>query len=221
MREKNAQFKRSFALFLSLTLFASCDSKESQEVNRQRQLIGLEKLTIETERRGLQLSQASFEEQKATFALEKSAFDQFKTVEIDRISERKKALEAERKILEQKSDSFLRDQARIMLHTDLRMLLKDFVSQKTGGFGNVLLGLVLSESEQESFIIDPLMQMISPELLVKSGSETESLVSSKDQRKAFLVTVLVKNKENITAELSVRFKQAGAFLNSILPAKAP
>jgi hypothetical protein len=213
---------KSLTAAVLIPLFlVSCGNKERDEIIRQKQSLDLEKSALEAEKHNLQILRAGFEEQKVNFDLEKSRFEAFKNEENERIAERRKALEADRRASEEVRLNHSQDMAKVILRSELRTLFKDFVSQKTGGFGNAILGLVLNESEQEAFVLDPLMKMISAELLLKTAEETEALAASKKQRQAFIVTVLLKNKENITEALSSHFKQAAAFINSMLPNNAP
>lgn len=108
------------------------------------------------------------------------------------------------------ADPFAEDRkkAEQQICNDIKKTSHSACNALTMGIGSTVLSFVLSEKEQDSLILKPLLPYIRKELKTKNKQQLNKITSNTNDRLLFLSSLLMKNKDFLINQISSSFKLA-------------
>jgi hypothetical protein len=106
----------------------------------------------------------------------------------------------------------LRKEAEKSICADMRVLVQSSLDGVSAGMGSLVVGLVMSEAQQDSLLMKPVLPMMRAELKKCDKVTLEGIKRSKRDRYKFIASMLVNNKDNITASVSESYEFAAPFV---------
>jgi hypothetical protein len=106
-----------------------------------------------------------------------------------------------------------RKKAEQQICNDIKKTSHSACNALTMGIGSAVLSFVLSEKEQDSLILKPLLPYIRKELKLKNKQQLNKITSNTNERVLFLSSLLIKNKDFLIHQISSSFKLAEPLIN--------
>ena len=117
-----------------------------------------------------------------------------------------------------KSDGLaaLRKKAEKSICDDVRNLTYSSVDAMSLGIGSLVMKSALTESEQDSMIMKPFLPVLRKELKTMKKDELNAICKEKTARYKFIGSVLIKNKDSITASVQETYEFAAPMIGKAI-----
>jgi hypothetical protein len=106
----------------------------------------------------------------------------------------------------------LRTKAEKSICADVRGIGQTALDAASMGMGSMVVGLVLSESQQDSLLMGPMLPLVRAELKKCDKGTLEGITSRTSDRYRFIAKVLVNNRDKITASVKEKYEYAAPFV---------